>query len=406
MPKVCAVLASVLCAVVLQACGSGNSGGQSAAEPAPKPASGEPIVLGFAIGKTGFMEPFDVPALGAANEAITKLNAQGGAAGREFEVVSADMKSKPELAGDAATSVIQKGADIVVTSCDFDQGSPAAVVAQGQGKLAFSTCAASAGFGPSGIGPLAFTMATAAAAEGAVMAEWAYDDKGYRTAYSLLDDTITFTKESNAGFVKRWQSLGGELVGRDTFKQSDQSLAAQINKIRRLPQQPDVLFLASYMPGEASAMKQIRAAGLDMPILADEDVDGDFWKKAVPKISNVYYATYASIYGDDPEPEVNALVDSFKRREGKLPDNAAFLTGYAMVQAIAEAVKGTKGSTDGKALQAQLETFRDEPLLLPTTFTKESHITSKRKLRIMQIQKGKTTLLTPKVPAEVPSAQD
>ena len=396
--------ALLLCSTGLVACGSGSSTSDSAKSDAAPKSDGEPVVLGFAIGKTGFMAPFDLPAMSAANAAIEKINAAGGAEGRKFEVVSADMKSKPELAGDAATSVISKGADIVVTSCDFDQGSPAATVAQNDGKLAFSTCAASNGFGPSGIGPLAFTMATAAAAEGAVMAEWAYTDKGYKTAYSLLDDTITFTKESNGGFVGRWKSLGGDLLGEDTFKQADQSLAAQINKIKRLPTKPDVIFLASYMPGQASALKQMRAAGLDMPILGDEGFDGDYWKKAVPNISDIFYVSYASIYGDDPDAQVNDLVDAYKQREGKLPDNAAFLTGYAMIQAITKAMKGTKGSTDGPALQQQLEKFDNEPLLLPTTFTKTSHITEKRKLRILSIQGGKNKLVTVKEPEQVPPA--
>ena len=98
------------------------------------------------------------------------------------------------------------------------------------------------------------------------------------------------------------------------------------------------------MPGEASAIKQLRAAGIDQPILADEDIDGDYWKGGVPDLNDVYYATYASIYGDDPDPKVNELVDRYKQKTGKLPDTSAFLTGYAMIQAIQKAVEGADGS--------------------------------------------------------------
>ena len=101
-----------------------------------------------------------------------------------------------------------------------------------------------------------------------------------------------------------------------------------------------------------------------MPILAEEDVDGDYWKEAVPDVSDVYYATYASIYGDDPDPAVNEMVERYQEKEGKLPETSAFLTGYALVQAVATAVEGTGGSTDGTELQEQLETFDEEPLLL------------------------------------------
>ncbi|MFN8149514.1 MAG: ABC transporter substrate-binding protein [Solirubrobacterales bacterium] len=396
MMRISSALAALLLALFLAACGSGSGDETSDSSAA---SSDEPLTLGFAIGETGFMAPFDDPARTAAQFAMDDVNADGGIDGRQVEMVSADTKSKPELSGDAATDVLGQGADIVVTSCDFDQGSPAAIVAQDQGVLAFSTCAGSTAFGPEGIGPLAFTMATAAPAEGAAMAEWAMD-KGYTKAATLLDDTIEFTKQSNYGFETRYEDLGGDLVAQETFKQGDQSLASQINAIKAAD--PDVIYLASYMPSQASAMKQIRAAGIDAPILADEDVDGDYWKEALPDISDVYYATYASIYGDDPDDKVNELVDRYKEKTGKLPDNSAFLTGYAMVQAIQKAIEDADGSTDGQDLSDQLQTFDDEQFLLPTTFDEQYHITLKRTLRLMEIQDGKTSFLEEHTPEDVP----
>jgi len=386
----------------MAACGSGGQGGESSGS-----SESGPITLGFAIGQSGFMQVYDVPPLTAAEFAIEDINAEGGPNGRKFEVVTADTKSKPELSGDAATQVLSNGAEVVVTSCDFDQGAPAAIVAQEQGVLAFSTCAGSTGFGPTGIGPLAFTMASAAGAEGATMAEWGYEKKGFKTAYALVDDTLDFAKQQAYGFTTRWEEIGGTLLGEDTFKQEDQSIASQINKIKGLSEEPDAIFVTSVMPGEASVIKQIRAAGLDMPILAEEDADGDFWKEAVPDVSDVYFVTYVSIYGDDPDQAVNELVARFQKKEGKLPENSTFITGYALIEALAKAVEGAGGSTEGAALQKQLETFNKEPLLLTTTFTDKYHITLNRTLRVMEIQDGKTTFVeewTPKVTPIPPGA--
>lgn len=393
------LVAAATVAILLPGCGSGKTGASSA--DGGKSQEKGPITLGFAIGQSGFMAPFDLPAQVAAQFAMDDINAKGGIDGRKLESVTADMKSKAELAGDAATSVIAKGAQIVVTSCDFDMGSPAATVAQTDGKLAVSTCAASTSFGPKGIGPLAFTFATAASAEGAATAEFAFKDKGIKSAYVLLDNTISFDKEAAGGFVARWKELGGTLAGQDTFKQGDQSISAQINKIKGLSPRPGAIYLASYMPGQAAALKQIRAAGLTMPILGDEDLDGDYWKKAVSNIGEVYYSTYVSIFGDDPDPKVNDLVKRYQEKTSKLPDTAAFITGYAMVQAIAEAVKGAGGSTDGKALADQFQTFHDKPFVIPVTFTATDHIAFQRKLRIIQIKNGKSSLVTTLTPAKV-----
>lgn len=402
MWKIWPVLLSA--ALAAGACGS-DDGDDAAGSAQPADSvelEGEPIVLGFAIGETGFMEPYDVPARTAAEMAIEEVNANGGVNGRPLRIVSADTQSEPEQSANAAIDVLDQGADIVVTSCDFDQGGPAALVAQERGVLALSTCAASTEFGPSGIGPLAFTMATAAPAEGATMAEWAFEEQGWDSAYVLVDDTINFTVQTTFGFENRFEELGGDVVGRSVFKQEDQSIATQINQIRALDAEPDVLWISSYNPGLASALLQLRSAGLDMPIVSDEDMDGDYWKEAVPDISNVYYATYGSIYADDPDEVVNTTVERYSEQEGQLPDTSLFLTGYALVEAVAAAVANADGSTVGADLQEAMEEFSQEDFLLPTSFSPKDHITYDRTLRIIRIENGESSFHTLWTPDSVP----
>src|SRR5215213_5677479 len=108
MRRIGAVAASLTIALALAACGSGSGDDEGDSTAA---SSDDPIVLGFAIGETGFMAPFDDPARTAAEFAIDDINEDGGASGREFDLVSADTKSKPELAGDAATQVLGDDAD-------------------------------------------------------------------------------------------------------------------------------------------------------------------------------------------------------------------------------------------------------------------------------------------------------
>jgi len=338
-------------------------------------------------------ESYDVPAATAAKFAIDDINRDGGIAGRKIKVIEADMKSKPELAGTAATDVIDKGADILVTPCDFDLGSPAAIVAQSHGDIGISTCAASTNFGPQGVGDLAYTMGTAGVTEGAAGAEWAFDKRKWRSAYLLWDNTLDQNKQASSAFKARWQALGGKLVGEDTFKQDDQSIAAQVTRIKDLPTKPDFLYMSSYQPGFAKAIKQVRAAGIDLPIVGGSDLDGDYWKSAVPGLSNVFFTAYASIYGDDPSQKVNDLVARYTKATGKKPDVSAFLTGYAAVEALTQAVKETGGDTSGKALTAKLQAFKDQPFVLKTSYTPQFHISLKREVRILKIDGGKTSVV-------------
>jgi branched-chain amino acid transport system substrate-binding protein len=61
---------------------------------------------------------------------------------------------------------------------------------------------------------------------------------------------------------------GGKIVDRDTFKNSDASLASQVTRLRTAMAagKVDAIVFCSYLPGGSSAIRQIRAAGIDLPI--------------------------------------------------------------------------------------------------------------------------------------------
>ncbi len=394
--RLAAVVMATASLVFLAACGDDDSDDSGSSD------SSEPITIGFVVGKTGVLESYDGPAQTMAEIAIDEINADGGIDGRQIETVEADMKSKPELAGNAATQVISDGADVLLLPCDFDLGSPAGIVAQEEGKIGISLCAASTSFGPAGIGNLAYTMGLAGVTEGAAAAEWAYEEQGWSSTYVLLDDTLDQNKQATESFKTRFEDLGGEIVGEDTFKQEDQSIDAQVSRITGLSQEPDFLYVSSFQPGFAGAIKQIRDAGIEAPIVGGSDLDGDYWKEAVPNVSDVYFPAMASIYGDDPDPEVKDLLATFEEESGAPPDVSAFLGGYAAVQAI-EAAVTEAGSTDGEEMTAVMEEFTDEPFVLETTFTPEFHISLERTVRIMNIDDGKTSFVTEWDASEVPT---
>ncbi len=153
--------------------------------------------------------PYDEGPAQAMEVAIEEINAKGGLLGRQLKIIYADTKSDIAYGATAAQDVIDKGAQMVVVTCDYDFGSAAASVADSAGLIAFSTCAGDPKFGPSGIGPNAFTMATGAPGQAVAMAEWAYNVKGWRTGYVLMDTTIAFDATWADFFKRRWAELAG-----------------------------------------------------------------------------------------------------------------------------------------------------------------------------------------------------
>ena len=99
-----------------------------------------PIVIGFAIAQSGWFAPFDSGSV-AAEMAIEDINAKGGLLGRKLVSVYADTKSDRVKSAKAALEVLNKGAEFVIISCDYEMGGPAGLAAGKAGKIAFSLCA-------------------------------------------------------------------------------------------------------------------------------------------------------------------------------------------------------------------------------------------------------------------------
>jgi len=152
---------------------------------------------------------------------------------------------------------------------------------------------------------------------------------------------------------------------------------------------PDALYICTYNPGGASAIRQLRAAGIDLPILTNVGMTDAYWLPAVQQLSNFYVPTYMSIFGDDPRPSVGSFLTAFAARYGARPESAYAVLGYSMVEQWALAVQRA-GATAAPAVTAELEKFREEQLTVgPTTYSNQLHIQVNRPLLIMEVQNGK-----------------
>jgi len=373
------------------ACGGGDDE-EGASGATTSGGGGEPITIGAAIAQTGIIAPFDGPALNAAKLAVEEINADGGVLGRPLKIVVADTKSDINQGSRAGLEVLDKGADAMLVSPDYNFGGGAAREAQKAGKLVFSSSAGSPKFGAQGIGDLAFTMGLAATTDGALAAEWGSEEKDFKTAYMLLDDIADYNKDECRGFETRWNELGGQLLGKDTFSNDDPSIAPQITKLKALDSPPDFIMLCSFPPGGATAVKQLRDAGVDAPIITQSGFEGDFWyKDSMPDLSNFFYIAPVSLWGDDPSQQINDFAEKYRKRYGQ-PQAVSAIGAYAAIYAMAEAMEKT-GGTEGAALASEIEKFDGRNVGgLEMTFSDTAHIDLNRDLRIMELDGGEHRL--------------
>jgi branched-chain amino acid transport system substrate-binding protein len=160
----------------------------------------------------------------------------------------------------------------------------------------------------------------------------------------------------------------------------------------------DVVMLCSYIPGGGSALRQLRAAGVDLPVLTGDAMDGNYWLASVPNLKDFYLAVQAPA-AHDPRPELNAVTDAYKAKYGNPPATGFAYPIYAFLQLWAKAV-AKAGTTDGKAVVAVLETFHNEPTILgPRSFSSTLHIQDQIPMLIEEVRDGEDRVVD-----EVPSS--
>ena len=350
----------------------------------------EPILIGSAMAQTGFMSPFDVPALDTARIAIDATNAAGGVLGCQLELIEVDGESDPDKGAQIATDLIDQGAQLMLVTCDYDINAKASQVAQDAGVLVIAPCVGDTIMGPDAGLTLGFSLGSAVPGEAAIMAEWAFEEFGPKASL-FKDMSIKYTQNQCKVFEERWTQLGGEIVSAPEFSQTQQgSLAApvtaQVKEIK--DSNPDVVALCSYPGGGAEAAAALRAGGVETPVVSGFGMDGAFWLGAVPDLSNFYFVTYASVFGDDPNPKVTELLSAYKGLTGNDAATSGLVTGASSIEAFALAAEQA-GSTNGADLAAALEAFDNVDLTAgPTSFSPELHVNVTRPMAVMQVQDG------------------
>jgi branched-chain amino acid transport system substrate-binding protein len=401
--RVAGVLLAATMSLAIAACGGDDGGGSSdGAGGGGGGDSTEPIVIGAVLGLTGNMSFFDVPQRLGAEYAVEEINKAGGVLGRQLKLEVTDTKSDQAQTGSATLRLIDNGADFIIPSMDYDFGGPAARMANQNNKIAIST-AGDPRFGLQGIGPLTFNTYSASPTEGATAAQFMVD-KGWKKPYLLNDTSSNHSKTVCESFKKTWEEIAdGPIGGEDIFQNDDQSISTQLGKLKDTPG-VDAIMLCSVPPGGFAALRQIRAAKIDLPIVADAGFDGTYWLESAPEEDNMYILSLGIVPpGEDPDETRTALFEALEKETGEPATLAtSVLTGHSAVHAFAKAIERA-GTIETEKVAAELEKFKDEPLSVgPTTWTAECHVPVGRRFVMARINKEKVDFEAEVKPTFVP----
>jgi branched-chain amino acid transport system substrate-binding protein len=344
-----------------------------------------PIVIGWAFDGNGSMAPFDGPALAAAKLEINAINAKGGVLGRKLQLQTCDTQgNKPDVAKACALRLVGEKANVIFTTCDVDLAAPVVRVAIDRGILAVASCIGTDQMGPKRFGSkgrLAFSFGNVAQDEGSAMAQYAWN-RGWKSAALATDTVIVYFRNVVQAFEARFKQLGGKIVAKETYQSlGGNNVQNAVSRLNSVKSDVIVTSTAGAFGALSTMITGLRSVGNNTPVLNSWAGDGTYWLPASPKVTNYWFVTFASSFGDDPSKAVNRLAKQVNAATG------GFITGPSAVDGVVIAIKRAHGSTKGIVLAKVMEHFKNVPTISGNvSFSPKLHTVFGRRYRVIRIQ--------------------
>lgn len=348
------------------------------------------IKFGALYNLTGGMSSLDGPSLAGARLAVKQINAAGGLLGQQIEIVAPDGQTDQQQTAINAQRVLSDG---IVAG--FGQSDTTFVMAGAplfqEAGIPFLTSGATHPELPAWVGDHMFMTAFGDDDQSYAIADYAMDELGYRTFSVWTDQSMDFTKALSAFFKERVEQKDGTIVAEDSFMIGDTDFSAQIARLAALDPAPDAVFVSA-IPGEAGlSVKQIREAGITMPIVSGDGFDTQLVSTVPgPDLANdVWFSTHT--YLADDRPEVNQFIEDYTAEYGHAPENSFAPLGYDAVKLLADAITRA-GSSESAAIRDALAETRDFPAVTGTiSYTRETMVPPKP-ISIISVQGGAFTV--------------
>ncbi len=304
------------------------------------------IKIGHPGDFSGVYSFYDVPVRDGARFAIQEINRAGGVLGRPMELIARDCRNDQGLGVRLTEELIRMGVVYIIGTT----GDP--IIAQGTVACAagipISTGDGTAPTLVADMGPCAFHLAMSDNVQGAVAAKYAYD-QGYRNAYVIQSTEIPYTKNLPMYFKAAFEKLGGKVLGIEQYRIDAGDYSAQVTKIANLKRTPDVIFTPMFIPDTPIFMRQLRAAGVEIPVISSDGNHDESLMEAGKAVEGLVitthgYPTPGSPFGD--------LWERYTQAQGKPPASVAIGVGYDEAYIVKTAIEKAGSAKPAAIIEA------------------------------------------------------
>ena len=290
--------------------------------------------------KIGFMYTSDTRSnsLNGAELAALQLNGEGGAHGREIEIIAHGNISNTEQAAVIAEElIIQERVSVIVGPNRSNYAVVIGPVAQRYGIPMVTTTATNPSV--TAAGDFVFMAAFTDDFQGKVMATFATQDLGAKTAAVLTCRESLYSEGLSQTFIDNFTALGGEVVHAQFYMRGDADFTAQLTAIAEAA--PDVFFLPGFAAEIPLVVQQAKTLSITGILLG-----GDSWDNSVLISENseiLEGSFFSSLFSADVTPgDLSEDADQFITAYTSIfqvPPAGGAALGYDGVRLVVQAMR-------------------------------------------------------------------
>lgn len=314
----------------------------------------EDFIIGVATAQTGFLAPYDQPALAGFQLAIDDINAKGGLGGKfPVRLVIKDTRSDTAQTVTAAQELLDEGAKVMISPCDADPSIAIGQLTQPRGIPTITLCG-TAPILTQAVGDVMFGSFPGDNLQATAIADFAIS-QGVDSAYLLVSPDSSYTAFLPEYFGTVFEAKGGKVLDRGSFTMGQPDFSALVTGIKNMAEQPDIIVTSAMEPDFPAFIRQLRAAGVETPIYGADAMNTPTIKGLGALVEGLVFtsAGYAA-----PGSKLEAFDAAFTKAVGHAPETTYEANGYEIGMILDEAVK-VAGSDDPAAIRAAIAGLKD-----------------------------------------------
>lgn len=187
--------------------------------------------------------------------------------------------------------------------------------------------------------------------QGETMADYSFNDLGYKTAAIIYDNSDTYSTGVMDAFVAKYEANGGTIVTKESFVDGDVDFTTQLTSIK--DKNPDMIFTPTYYQAAAYITTQAAELGMAIPFLGSDGWDGILTQIVNPADAEGSIFLSPFLASDTAENTVN-FVTKYNEKYKTTPDQFA-ADGYDSVYVIAAAMTKAGNIENADLIKAMTE---------------------------------------------------